>query len=174
MSSPNPTSQTPSEEMVRVEPMPSRGRVVQAGLGKRILEVKRARWTVAACAAGIGAAFLWWRLPGTQAERMSYSIAMQEVYDRRHGFHGVVDLEIYDELETIGKYQRLKRRRGERIPPVNEAARELGFDVNRYPWNYDRRPPPRVWYSPRYQWYKFERKYFYTPDEIEDIDRLYP
>ena len=86
---------------------------------------------------------------------------------------GVVDLEIYEELEAVGQLQRRKKWLGQPIPVVNEAARELGFDVERYAWNYDRRPPSTAWFHPTTVWYKFQRRYFYTPDEIAEIDRLY-
>eukprot|EP01061_Rhynchopus_euleeides_P010542 TRINITY_DN20008_c0_g1_i1.p2 TRINITY_DN20008_c0_g1~~TRINITY_DN20008_c0_g1_i1.p2 ORF type:complete len:176 (+),score=46.59 TRINITY_DN20008_c0_g1_i1:205-732(+) len=161
-------------EMIKVTPMPRHHEPAaksNPGGAYRAMVRERRFLRLAGYATLLG--ILWWRIPGKPEERQLLRDSITEYMMKKHDMRGVVDLEIYDELEAVGKLQRRKRWLGEAIPPANTAARELGFDVTRYPWNYDRRPPVTPWYHPTTVWYKWQRGFFYTSEEIAEIDLLY-
>eukprot|EP01062_Namystynia_karyoxenos_P073213 TRINITY_DN70042_c0_g1_i1.p2 TRINITY_DN70042_c0_g1~~TRINITY_DN70042_c0_g1_i1.p2 ORF type:complete len:179 (+),score=50.23 TRINITY_DN70042_c0_g1_i1:84-620(+) len=156
----------------RVTPMPDRGAGRAWSLSARDVRSHQmySRMLAAAGLAGL----VWYLVPGKPHERQAYRDAIQQQFEKKHSMRGLSDLEIYEEMESVGQLQRQKRRRGLGTPCVNDAARELGFDVHRYPWNYDRRPPPYYWYSWRWWQYRFNRRYFYNEQEIAEIDRTWP
>eukprot|EP01063_Lacrimia_lanifica_P022609 TRINITY_DN30150_c0_g1_i1.p2 TRINITY_DN30150_c0_g1~~TRINITY_DN30150_c0_g1_i1.p2 ORF type:complete len:188 (+),score=86.13 TRINITY_DN30150_c0_g1_i1:47-565(+) len=164
-------------EKVRVQPMPEPHSSSPGAPRKAAGHVYRLhvwqRRTLRFAGVSAIAGLVYWRIPDSPQKRQLVKDSVNEYMSRRHDLRGIVDLEIYDELEAIGKYQRRKRWMGEPVPVVNQAAVELGFDHERYPWNYDRKPPDCWRYHPSMMWYRFQRKYYYTPEQIKDIDSIY-
>ncbi|KAJ9452395.1 hypothetical protein DIPPA_09586 [Diplonema papillatum] len=160
-------------EKVRVRPLPSAEPKLKSAPGSIYRQHiwRRRGLRVVACSALLGV--IWWRVPAKAEERQLVRDSVTDYVNKKQDLRGIVDLEVYDELDTIGKLQRRKRWMGKPVPVINDAARELGFELHRYPWNYDRRPPPVAWYHPSYLWYRLSRQYYFTAEEIADIDRIY-